>query len=150
GLGREVTPESLAAGESFLWSGWPGQRLQLVATDAHQRLRRSGWLELPPLPAGGWASQLELPAGVTPLAVAGDADWTAVADDGVWLYGSGVAPTSTVPPTTAGQEALAVDGDPSRIYFATRDRVGIYDRATHGLVEMPIFAGGAIGALDSG
>ena len=146
--GRSVSAAWSAEGTSFLWAGRSGQRLHLVATDAHARFRRSGWLELPPLPsgdlAGGWEAQLELAAGMTPLAVAGGADWLAVADSGVWLYGAELQPTDTVPPRTKGEEVtLLASGEPL-LFAATRDRVDLLDRTVRALREVRMPAGTAV------
>jgi len=133
-MGAPWTPE----GVSFLWSGRPGQQLHLVATDAHERFRRSGWLELPALPGGGWAPQLVLARGVTPLAVTGGADWLAVGDDGVWLYGAGTQPVSTVPPRTPADEVVALAASGDLLFAATRDRIDLLDRNAETVREVPV------------
>jgi hypothetical protein len=146
-LGAEWTPE----GVSFLWSGRPGQRLHLVATDAHGRFRRSSWLELPALPAGGWAPLLELAEGVTPLAAAGGAGWLALGDDGVWLYGAGTQPLSVVPPRAAGDEVVALAAAGDLLLAATRDRVDLIDRGDESVREVPVAAGTVLDvAADTG
>jgi hypothetical protein len=143
--GRSVSAGWSTDGASFLWAGRPGQQLHLVATDAHPRFRRSGWLELPPLPtASGWGAQLELAAGVTPLAVTGGADWLAVADSGVWLYGAAPQPTDALPPRTKDEEVLTLAGGEPRLFAATRDRVDLLDRTTRALQEVQMPASTAV------
>ena len=142
--GRSVSAVWSADGASFFWAGRPGQQLYLVATDAHPRFRRSGWLELPPLPSGGWGAQLELAAGVAPLAVSGGADWLAVADSGVWLYGAAPQATDTVPPRTKDEEVLTLaDGEPL-LFAATRDRVDLLNRSARALQEARMPAATAV------
>ena len=141
--GRGVDAEWTAAGASFLWAGRPGQPLHLVATDAHPRFRRSGWLELPPLPDGGWAPQLELAPGVTPLATAGGADWMALADAGIWLYGLGPLPVAAVPPGAPDEEVEALAADDRFVFAVTRERLDVLDRNDQSLAEVPV-TGGAI------
>jgi hypothetical protein len=125
---------------SLLWTGFPGQRLQLVATDAHARVQRAGWLELPPLPDGGWAAQLELGKGVTPRAVAAGAEWLGVGDAGVWLYraGAGTRPIVSLPPHREGEEVvdLATAGD--RFVVGTSERIDVIDLATPAVLETPM------------
>ncbi|HWM74347.1 MAG TPA: hypothetical protein VNQ53_11435, partial [Nocardioides sp.] len=142
--GRSLTAAWTATGVSFHWSGRPGQRLQLVATDAHERFRRSAWLELPNLPGGGWAPQLDLANGVTPLAVTGGADWLALAADGVWLYGAGTQPVSVVPPRAAGDEVVALAAAGDVVYAAVRERIDLLDRATETVQEMPVLGGAVV------
>ncbi len=141
--GRWLAADWSAEGVTFLWPGRPGQRLHLVATDAHDRFRRSGWLELPPLPDGGWAPLLELAPGVTPLAVEGGADWLALADEGVWLYGEVPQPAVVVPPRAADEEVVALAAGEASLFIATRERLDVYDRAAQSVVEVPA-AGGAL------
>jgi hypothetical protein len=136
--GRSLSADWTAEGVSFLWAGRPGQRLHLVATDAHGRFRRSGWLELPPLPEAGWAAQLELADGVTPSAVTGGVDWLAIGDEGVWLYGTEPEPLSVLPPRAADDEIAALSANGSLLFAATRDRVDVVDRIAETLQELPM------------
>jgi len=142
--GRAVSAAWSTEGVSFLWSGRPGQRLHLVATDAHPRFRRSGWLELPALPDGGWAPPLELAPGVTPLAVTGGADWLALADNGLWLYGTAPQPAAVVPPRAADDEVVALAGIDSLLLSATRDRIDVVDRTNGTVEEVPATSGAVL------
>ena len=139
--GRSLTAAWTAAGTVFYWTGSPGQQLHLVATDAHGRFQRSGWLELPPLPDGGWEAQLELADGVTPLALTGGADWLALADAGVWLYGLAPEPTDAIPPRAADEEVLALAASDRFLFVATRERLDLLDRAARSVVEVPVATG---------
>ena len=136
--GRSLSADWTTEGVSFLWAGRPGQRLHLVATDAHGRFRRSGWLEMPPLPEAGWAAQLELAAGVTPLAVTGGIDWLAIGDDGVWLYGMTPEPVSVLPPRAANEEVVALSASGNLLFAATRERVDVVERIAETLQEVPV------------
>ncbi|HSF39576.1 MAG TPA: hypothetical protein VLT87_07265, partial [Thermoanaerobaculia bacterium] len=138
---RSLAADWTASGVTFLWAGRPGQQLHLVATDAHGRFRRSGWLELPPLPAGGWEPQLELADGVTPLALTGGADWLALAGEGIWLYGEGTQPTDVIPPKSADEEVLALAADDRFLFVATRGRLDLLDREAQSVAEVPVTAG---------
>ncbi len=145
--GRAVTAAwSPTTGASFLWTGVPGQRLQLVAIDAHSRVQRAGWLELPPLPAppdGGWAPQLQLGAGVTPRAVSGDDHWLGVGDEGLFLYnGAGVQPVVSLPPHQPGEEIVDLAaGEPQRFLVATAARIDLVDLETPAVTEFPLLYG---------
>jgi hypothetical protein len=133
---RYVAADWSAGGASILWAGEPGQQLHLVATDAHGRFQRSGWLELPPLPAGeGW-SQLALDSGTTPLAVTGGADWLAVGDEGVTLYGTGPAPVLSVAPQSADDEVQSLTATAGQVVSATRGRIDLISRAGSSLLEL--------------
>jgi hypothetical protein len=142
--GRSIAAEWTDEGATFLWSGRPGQRLHLVATDAHPRFRRSGWLELPALPDGGWAPPLALEPGVTPLAVAGGIDWLALADNGLWLYGTAPQPESVVPPRSANDEVVALASVDPLLLAATRDRIDVVDRASGSVAEVPVASGAVL------
>ena len=138
--GRSMSTEWTAAGASFLWAGRPGQALHLVATDAHTRVQRPGWLELPPLPEapeGAWQPQLTLASGVTPLAVQGGADWSALGDKGVWLYGTAAQSTYNVSLRSPQEEVLALEGAGDDLFLATREHLGRLDRVARTVATLP-------------
>ena len=141
--GRSMSVAWSTDGASFLWAGFPGQRLYLVALDAHDRVQRAGWLELPPLPpVDAWQPQLELGSGVTPRAVAADQEWLGIGDEGIWLYRTtGTKPVVSLPPHESGEEVvdLAVDG--GRFLVATGQRVDLVDLVNPAVIEVPIAFG---------
>ncbi len=140
--GRSLGTAWSAEGAAFLWSGYPGQLLHLVAIDAHSRVQRAGWLELPPLPTGdGWPPQLELGAGVTPRAASANADWLGIGDEGIWFYGSGAQPVVSLPPHEEGERVVDLAADGDRFLVATDRRIDEIDLATPAVSSVPIASG---------
>ena len=139
--GRSLVADWTASGATFPWPGFPGQQLHLVATDAHNRFQRAGWLELPALPDGGWSQQLALPAGATPRAVAGDADWLALGDEGAWLYDAAGQLQLSVAPARPDEQVEAMAGTGTDVLIATAERLDVLDRTDQSLVELPVTDG---------
>jgi hypothetical protein len=138
--GRALAAEWTANGATFLWAGRPGQLLHLVATDAHTRVQRPGWLELPPLPAdpaGTWQPQLALATGVTPVAVAGGTDWSALGDKGVWLYGTAPQPTLNVSLLSPDEEISALTSSGDDLFLVTREHLGRLNRVLRSVETLP-------------
>jgi len=144
--GRSVSMTwSSTAGATVLWAGFPGQRLQLVAIDAHSRVRRAGWLELPPLPVspdGSWTALLQLGAGVTPRAVAANDDWLGIGDEGVQLYAAGAVQAAvSLPPHERGEQVADLAAAGERFLVATDKRVEVLDLHTPAVYDLPVDAG---------
>jgi hypothetical protein len=136
---RLLATDWTTEGATFLWPGYPGQELHLVATDAHDRVRRSTWLELPPLPDGGWAPQLRLARGVAPSAVAGGPNWLAIGAQGVWIYDTtGLEAHTALAMRAPDEEVVAFAAENTdRLYIASAARVDVLDPLAQTLVEVP-------------
>jgi hypothetical protein len=132
-----------AGGATFLWSGFPGQRLYLVALDAHARVQRAGWLELPPLPDGGWKALLRLPSGVTPQTATGTSEQVIVGDTGVWSIAADREP-ATLLSSTSADAAVALAADGNSVYAAFRDRLTLLDTGGATAMALPAIDGSLV------